>query len=340
MDRSIEPDLWCRGCVRKGARDLADTERTWIQRLRRAHRARVAFGLVIVPAALMICIGLASLLPPGPGGPADVVAGTALFVTLLLGVPVSILLVRDHLTAARRLDRDLESGSAWIFESTASVARSDATDGDDAHREAVSFALLPGSRRLIDPRDLAPRTTREDVIEVEPHTGAGFYVPCAYAVVSHPPGLRLEQRGLSGAEREELERVAGALLMPTLGTMIALGGFIAIVTMVVAVRPSAALGTRAFVGDSISTVLWILVTGRILVRYWRCIRLASHLRGDLAVGIVLRAAGDQDSGTSSPSAGDVASEFLPVSRLLWRTAGAPIGWRDRREAAKRLRLSL
>jgi hypothetical protein len=330
MDEAIDsggPDLWCRGCVRVGARELADAERAWIKRLRGAHRARAALGFVIVPAALAVCVGLGTLLPQGPSGSAGIVAGTALFVTLLLGVPVSILLVRDHLAASRKLEEDLEHGSAWIFESSAPAAAEIGADDDETGHEPVAFALLPQSRRLVDPHDATPRVACEDVIEVEPHTGPGLYAPCAYAVVRHPPGLRLEQRPLSAAERDELRRVARGLLVPTIGTVIALAGFIAIASLVLFVRPSSMTGSRGFVGDSISTVLWLLVSGRILIRYWRCVRMGHRLRGDLTVGIVLRAAGDQDPD----------SEFLPISRLLWRTAGAPIQWRDRNRGVKRLR---
>src|SRR5262249_14521732 len=141
------------------------------------------------------------------------------FLTLLLGLPVSILLVLDHLRAAGALGADRASGTAWVFEPARDVAPLAAAETAPAAK-AAPFALLATSRRVVDLGDLEPHVKQEDVIEVEPHSGSSLYAPLSLEVVHSPPDVRFHQRALSAAERLELERVGRRLAWPQLGTVI------------------------------------------------------------------------------------------------------------------------
>ena len=90
-------------------------------------------------------------------------------------------------------------------------------------------------------------------------------------------------------------------------------------------------GPRPLRWDNLlSTTLAIVICVRALVRYTRSVMLAGRLARDLETGLVVKM-----EGAEGPNA-----ELLPFSRLFWRVAGAPAGWRDRHRAAETLRASL
>jgi len=326
-----EPDLWCRGCRRTGTRPLAHVERTWIECVRAAHRVRAFAGLVIVPLAFVSGVAVAAVHPSPAGDLWGLAIATWVFVTLLLGVPVTILLLRDNFAAAADLGRDLAGGSAWLFEPPQDAPPThDAAGAEIRTPNAAAFAMLPRSRRIVDPDDLTPRVRREDVIEVEPHAGSGLYAPLSLEVERALPGLRFHQRPLSEPERDELEQIRHRLTAPRVSTALALAALVVLLGLVIPARPWASAGSRDHVGDFFGLGLAIFLAVRMLVRDARSVLLAVRIRKDLHVGLIVRVDGDSGSG----------SEFLPISRLLWRLGGAPAAWRDRGRAADRLLRSL
>lgn len=302
-----EPDLWLRGARRVGERPLDPSERAWIERVRKAHRARVVVGWSIVPGALTLSALPAMVLHDVPA--VAMAVGFFWFVTICVGVPVAILLVRDHARASRELRDDLAGGSAWVFES----------------RTGAPVVLLEHSRRVVDVADTKPVTAHEDVIEVEPHAASQFYAPLSLGHLQGVGEIRLAQRSLAASERDELDRVQRRLLVPKTSDWVALAVLAVLLTVGLAGRARAdvAWGPRATVDAVLAAV--VLVT--VVRRYGRSLLLARRIREDLAVGLVVHADGDdlQDA------------EFLPISRLTWRQQGAPAEWRNRSDAVDRLR---
>ena len=332
-ERPLSPEIetWCRGCRLVGRRPLTEAERTWALRLRKRHGVRAVLGAVALPAALFV--GLNPVLSRADSGAGD----SSLFwsyAILLIAVPVSILFVRDHWQAARRLAQDLGAGGALLFEPPEDVAPalawSDETSGEERPAPTVMpFGLLEHSRRVVDLEDIAPHVVSEDVVEVDSHAGAGLYAPLYLSVEGPTDGLRLHQRALSSPERHELEGLNRRLGAPRLSTLLAAAVLVWLFSMAATVRTPVRRSPLEF-GDVFSAIVGILVCARVLVRDARSIVLASRIRHDLMVGLVVRA--DSESGGGS--------EFLPVSRLVWRRGGAPAGWRDRGRGADRLRQGL
>jgi hypothetical protein len=330
-----EPELWCRGCRRVGQRPLSGEERAWIQALRQAHQVRAAIGAVIVPVGF--ALGLVAAIAMERSETVSLVVGVWWFLTLGIGVPVSVLLVRDHLRAMERLGRDLASASAAWFEPP---ARRFATPIPFDHEargvarepqspDATPFALLEHSRRIVDPVDRSPRVLHEDVIEVEPHSAAQLYAPLSLPRAEAKPGLRLAQRALGASERAELEHVSHQLQVPGASAWIALAVLFLVVAMVFVARREH-WPVRGGISDLFSTAVVIAACLNAVARHVRALRLAGRIRQDLSIGLVVHAVGE-----TGPEA-----EVLPFSGVLWRVQGAPAQWRDRRGAVGRLRAGL
>ncbi|HEY2954027.1 MAG TPA: hypothetical protein VGK89_02115 [Candidatus Eisenbacteria bacterium] len=312
-----------------GSRPLTDPERAWIAHLRAVHQKRVALGFAIIPASFAIALALREWGPHRPDEVSTLAVGVLAFATILLGVPLSILLVRDQFAAERNLGRDLTGGSAWLFEPPADMAPAIA-DAETPARVGIAFALLPRSQRIVDPADRSPRARREDVIEVEPHSGSGLYAPLSLEVTRATPGLRFHQRPLSAPERLELERIGRRLAAPRVSTAIAAVALVWLVSLAAANHAPAEGDPPPGVAEAALTVLGGLICARRLVRDARSLVLARRIRQDLDVGLIVRADRESEGG----------SEFLPISRLLWRLGSAPAGWRDRGHGAERLRRDL
>jgi len=323
--RAIE--YWCCGARRGGTRPLTEAERTWIRRLRSGHLRHVLAGLAIVPLALLVPLVILNGLRLPPGDVTTIVVGIWGFATFLLGLPVAILLVSDHWKAARELGADLRDGLAWTFEPPP-AARPD--DDDPMPAWAETFSLLPHARRRVD---LAARTSdlaREEILEADPHTGTEFYAPLSLRVAEPAADVRFAQRPLSPVEREELDRVRRQLFLPRPGTAFAFLVLIALLGIGRFLAEGEGHGRVPGWSDLLTTVVAVGLCVRALMRYTRSILLAGRMSRDLATGLVVRV---EESG--SP-----LTEMLPFSRLFWRIAGAPAGWRDRRRAAATLRASL
>ena len=322
-------EFWCRGCRHVGSRPLTEHEKRWIRRLRSALAHRIAAGLGILPFAILIPLAVlldARVLPGHGLSPAIALWS---FAAMLLGLPVAILLVRDHWRVSRDLRDDLDGGEAWQFEPPAAALR-EAEDGAAGGALPQAFALLPGARRVVDTAQLNEGTAREDILEVDPHSGIEFYAPLSLRVTAPAPDVHFEQRPLSAVERSELNRVRSQLFQPRFSTAFAALVFIALFT-VIRLALEGYTGERPVRwGDVLSTVLALMICVRALVRYTRSVLLAGKLGRDLATGLVIRV-----EGAEMPNA-----EMMPFSRLFWRIAGAPAGWRDRRRAAETLRASL
>ena len=326
-DRALapEPETWCRGCRLVGRRPLTEAECQWIRRLRIGHVWRAAIGAVVVPVGLFA--GSAPILSRPDPTPGDWAVFWA-FAILLIAVPVSILFVRDHFSALRRLAEDLRSGGALLFEPPADLAQ--ARDEAAPVPASTIFALLERSRRVVNLEDRYPHVAHEDVVEVDPHTGGAMYAPLYLNVQGPAAGMKLHQRALSGPERSELEGLGRRLGAPRFSTVIAAAALVWLFSLVAAARAPERRASPLDFGDVFSTVVGIFICVRMLVRDARSIVLATRIRQDLLVGLVVRA--DAESGSGS--------EFLPISRLLWRLGGAPARWRDRGRGAARLRQGL
>ncbi len=327
-EASREAETWCLGCRRAGDRTLTGGERRWIAGLRDAHLARAVLGLAIPPLALGFPLALAALAGDRTGGPVAAAAFAAVLGALLLALPVGILLVRDHLRAWRDLGADLAGGEAWTFESPAVRDAADAED--EAAAAPPGFALLPNTRRVVDPASTRPDTSREELLETDAHRGATLYAPLSLRVTAPAPDLRFAQRPLSAGERHEIERVRRALSRPRPSTVTA---FVLLVVLLAVSRLAAegfGDGRVPRWTDALSAVLAIVICVRALMRYTRCVLLAGRMARDLDTGLVVSVRGG----------GEPDAEMLPFSRLFWRVAGAPAGWRDRRRAAETLRASL
>jgi hypothetical protein len=343
-DQSLE--YWCHGCRRVGERALTLEEREWIDALRRGHLRRLLLGIVLLPATTALIALCLTLVPESTAG--TWVIGIAAFATLGIVLPVSIALIRDHAVARGRLRRDLALGLAWVFEAPSEAMdamrgglrlvarpdeRSSAVGGEpDAPQSAaaeipIDFALLEWSRRVIRLSDLSLNIAPADVIEVEPHRGSRFYAPLSLEVISPTPDTNFGQRALSPSERAELARVSRRLMIPAFGTLIAIALLVLIVAMLKRLRPEL---QHAPMADFLSTGVAIALCIRSLVRHVRGMKLANRIREDLRLGLVVHVVQ-----ATRPS-----QEFLPASRLLWRSAGAPALWRDHRRAVARLRSGL
>lgn len=317
---SPAPELWCRGCRRAGVRRLDHAERAWLADLRARHLRRVASALALFPA-IVAAMGAVLVGAGTPAGPlVTALAGVVLVVALLLVLPVCILLVRDHLGEFRRAGRDLAGGDAWWFEPP---AWPDAPDG----AERAAFGLLPHLRRVVDLGTTTLLAAREDVIETEPQSEPGWYAPLSLEVAGPGPDPGLRQRTLAPRERAELARASARLRWPTPHTWLTLAVMTAALSLILQQPASGRYGTAWLV---LKVAGWIYLGTRVARRYLRGVRLAGSMRRDLEAGLVVHAPGARGPG----------EEFLPFSRLMWRSGGAPAGWRDRRHAARRLAASL
>jgi hypothetical protein len=323
---ALAHETWCRGCRLAGRRPLSDAERAWARRLRIGHAWRAAVGVVVAPFSLYV--GSAPVVSgnePSLGDPAVFFA----FAILLIALPVSILFVRDHVVALRRLDQDLKDGGVLLFEPPVDPAQAGDESDETAALSPASFALLELSRRIVDLANRDPRVDPEDVVEVDAHIGGSLYAPL-YLPVEGPSGTRLRQRALSGPERNELEGLGRRLGTPRFSTVVAAAVLVWLFTLVATPRPPLRRVSPLDFGDVFSTLVGIFICVRMLVRDARSIVLAGRIQKDLMVGLVVK--NESESGANS--------EYLPVSRLLWRLGGAPAGWRDRGRGADRLRQGL
>lgn len=331
--------LWCGGCRRTGVRRLTPEERAWIERLRARNLRLAALGLGIVPAGAAVAFALL-VYAPDRSGLWSAIGMTADLYVILLGIPVSILMVRDAVNAYRQFGRDLAGGDAWCFEPPAPAARDAAETGPPAGGAAAgtgpldpdagpaAFAVLPHSRRLVDPSGGRREPPRADVIETDSQAANGWYAPLSLEVRGPGPVPEFRQRALSGTERAELARLARSLQWPGPGTVLGAAGLVVVVWAFVAGGRTG--GPRPPLLEFLSAALWTALCVHALFRYGLCLRLAARIRRDVAAGVVVH----------EPGRGGAGTEFLPFSLLRWKEGGAPADWRDRRTAARRLRAGL
>jgi hypothetical protein len=324
-----EVEFWCRGCRHVGSRPLTEEEEKWIRRLRSAHAPRIALGLAVLPLAILVPLAVMSALRVAPAS--GLTASVALwsFAALVLGLPVAILLVRDHWRIWSDLRDDLAGAEVWSFEPPSTASAADEARGQDAGLPRA-FALLPSSRRVVDAGVVDAGIAREDILEVDPHTGIEFYAPLSLQVTTSVADVQFEQRPLSPLERRELNRVRSQLFRPRVSTAFAVLVFIGLFALIRLALDGYGVDRPQRWGDIVSTLLAMAICVRTLVRYTRSVLLAGKLGRDLATGLVVKV-----EGAEVPNA-----EMLPFSRLFWRVAGAPAGWRDRHRAAETLRASL
>jgi hypothetical protein len=301
-----------------GSRSLTDVERTWIERLRARHLLWVLVGFACTPVAIGLGIALVSL-PHKMGGAFEVVAMVYFMFAILLGIPVSILLVRDHLHMRRELAEDLREGLAWVFEPAAPFTHS------LPNQQAAGFAMLPHTHRVVDVSSRSADTAGESLVEAALPEVSGMYAPMSLKAENTPPDLQVQQRHLTAAERSELDRVRRFLLVPRFSGIFGFLGLIGLGVYVVRVPHSAMK-----VGDVFSTVCMFLIFGLLIRQAIRGFVIAARIKTDLAAGIVAL--------VSSPN--EPAMEVLPFSNLVWRRQGAPAPWRDRDKGLDLLRRSL
>jgi hypothetical protein len=320
-----EHERWCRGCRCVGSRALSDDERAWMRRLRIAHLRWTALGMMIAPTAMAVGVAVVGLFPQPFAQPAQIAFSVWMMYSILLGIPLTIIVTRDHLSASNRLGADLRAGIVWQFEQPHAPSADETTREEPEPRR---FALLPATLRIVSVGDLVPRTEQEIMSEVDPPTGSGLDAPLSLEIVPVRSDLRFRQRALSRPERAELERVSRRLVLPRLSTVVAIVGFAGMIAIVFGTHR--APGTPDTVSGLLSIVMTFAVCGMVLARYARAVWLSQRIRFDLRSGLVVRVETGPSSGT----------EFLPFSRLIWRAGGAPALWRDRGSAVERLRRSL
>jgi hypothetical protein len=236
-----EHERWCRGCRCVGSRALSDDERAWMRRLRIAHMRWAALGIMIAPTAMAIGVAVAGLLPQPFSPPAEIAFSVWMMFAILLGIPLTITVARDHLGASNRLGADLRAGIVWEFEPPRPQVADTSSDDVPAARR---FALLPAARRIVNPAEPEALTDREIVSEVEPSSGSGLDAPLSLGIVPARADLRFRQRALSGPERAELERVSRRLVLPRLSTAVAVVGFAGMIAIVFGTRPAPEAVTR------------------------------------------------------------------------------------------------
>ena len=314
-------ELWSLGCRRSGSRPLMESERAWLERHRQGLGLRALLGMFVVPAGLgLTAIAFAVESFPGmPTDAIDLVGGMLVFFTVLLGIPVSLLLVHDALRERRRIGADLKAGEAWEF------APLDAAAPEGARAAAV-FAVAPNWGRVVDPGQLA--ATAVDVIETAPQHALGLYAPLSLRFSAPEPRPPLGQRTLAPEERQELQRAAHGLLLPRLDTVVGLLALALVAATAVAWwhGDNATREFGGFLGILVTSALGVLT----ILRQVRSMRLSARIRRDLEAGVVVY----------EPAADRPGTEFLPFSRLNWRHGGAPAPWRDRRDVVQRLRAGL
>jgi hypothetical protein len=324
----IEPaDVWCRGCRRAGTRPLTDDERLWIRKLRTHHRRRAAIGALILPVGMpaLIWLGLQF---------SETIGEFISFPALLIGIPVSILMLRDHLRLAGQLSRDLKGGTVRLFE--APEPSEYLADAENEFR-AIPFAMLEASGQILGDQKRAPLTpasllfrsltvSRPMLTEVPHFEGARMSAPLSLQVVHPAEGAEFRQRPLTEKEAEEIDRVRRSLMRPSLMTILPLSFLGLFVIGFIAKSASASTST----GDRVGSVLVVFLCLAALRKHVRFFVTARQLRRDLRVGVVVIVR-DADA---------PRREFLPASHLVWTFGGVPVSWRDRKAGVERLRRSL
>ncbi len=318
-ENAIPRERWACGAKHVGERPLTPEERKWASRLCTSHLLCMGLAIAILPAAFVVVIAVADVYPAGADGWPILLL---MMFALLLGAPVSILIAKDHGLAAEWLRRDLSAGMAWTFESPP-----DATETVgvvSGPRDA--FALMPHSGRRIDLSSRSLSTREESVLDTEPQLGVTLYAPLSLPLHQSPQdGTSLRQRALTGSERSELERVRASLAAPRFSTFVASMLFLWLAWLLLA--NAGKLSTQF--GELCSTVIMLLACVQVIARWVRSRTLATRIRHDLELGLLVRVDQVEEHG----------AEVLPTSGLSWRVGGAPAEWRDKK-AAERLRNSL
>ncbi|BDG03018.1 serine/threonine-protein kinase [Anaeromyxobacter oryzae] len=296
---------YCEGLPSAGLRPLRPEEREQIRAARRRLWRRAAASLLVFPGAVAALVGVAATV--SALGVPDVIAGwiigpTAL-VAFLLGLPVTILLVRDAVHDARALGRDLRAGAVEEF-------------GDAAR----GVAVLPASERVIRVNGAVVPPARKALVgEAAPGAGEATWAVPRASIPEPLRGFEWARRPLVPDERAEVERRASELrrvpVALSAGTVLA----------VVAILDSIPDGRRAPAPTAFRIVAWLAMFGFGWYRILRQRAIGARLAHDAREGWVARATSGDATGV----------EVLPASGLPWATGGAPAAWRLHASRRKR-----
>jgi len=298
---------YCEGLPERGTRPLTAGERARVEHDGRRARLRVglaAAGLLAPPAVAVLSVAVAVVLAEVPGGQgwATSVGAAGFVVAFLVGIPLSLLSLRDAVRALRLARADLRLGEVVEF-------------GDGPR----SIVVLPRSGRALA-RDGAVAGALRPV-----HFGEAASVPAdrpTYAVPASSlpegaPPLGWVRRALAPDEREEARaHAAGLLRLPRL-----LLGLTAFFVAMLAFHLGRAAATDERV--PLSGAAWAVGLALGWLAVWRRRGVARRLLEDVEDGWVLRA-------TDGARAG---AEVLPASGLLWSEGAAPAAWRLSRGGA-------
>lgn len=293
-------ERWCLGRRSLGARPLTPAERAQLESLSRRAWLRVANPLLGFAAFWAVLVTLAPALLRGhaPGA----VFPAALFLGILLGIPVTILLTTDILRRIGDARADLRADRVERF---APLDPASCVDGP-----ALIDVRQPSGRLLTGPDHLVGHVM--EVREVAPAPIVDFRV--AQEAHGVPAGRKLERRDLSLEECEEMrrsiremERVRPSRLLLLAWAVLCLGGMVGMGARLTPVD-------RLALGASL--VIGLLVAARDI--HGR--QLARRMRADVANGFAWVL-------TSQTPDTPKEEEGLPRSRRTWTVAGRPAAWR-------------
>ena len=318
---------WCVGLPFVDSAPFTEAEAAAVaRRSRHFLLGTVATGL-LVPALFVAAWGDVQR----AGGIVNTFALALDVVIVVFVLPVLLLLLAAFTLRWRSLRCDAIGGEVAVFRGEVRPRtpnrirdRIERTARARLPREgALEVRVLPHSRQWLHPEAAGDRFDflRVRIQRAAPPPEYAWRVPVHRDLGVIPaPGVVLEQRQLTALERVELESYERALRRPDVRLSI---GF-ATCTLLMW------LGTRRGPqgGDPIlfvSAVILLALHSRTWFRRWA---LAARMKVDLNGGRVLSAATEKDEESSPARTDVVASEFLPMSRMLWVDRGRPAAWRE------------